>query len=90
MGTWRSAKTLLLWTALLTAGALPLVAPVNAMAIAHLPPPPPPPLDPNPPPPTPPPPTASPEPATLVTGLVGAGIASLAGWRYRRRKHGMA
>ena len=58
------------------------------------PPPPPPPGPPgpvgggNPPPETNPgpPPSASPEPASMLTALLGAGLASLAAWRYRRRK----
>jgi hypothetical protein len=89
MGTWRNTKTLLVWAALLTASGLPLVAPVNAWAIVALPPLPPPPPEPTGGPPTPAP-AASPEPASIVTGLVGAGMASLAAWRYRRRTHGRA
>jgi hypothetical protein len=44
-----------------------------------------PPID-LPPPPPPPPPTQSPEPASLVTALLGVGLASLAAWRQHRRK----
>jgi hypothetical protein len=40
----------------------------------------------NPPPPVTGGPPQSPEPASLVTALVGAGLASLGVWRYRRRK----
>jgi hypothetical protein len=46
----------------------------------------PPPDNPPPPPGPPVPPTDSPEPASVVTALLGAGLASLAAWRHRRRK----
>jgi hypothetical protein len=68
--------------------------PPNPPGVTPPPPPPPPPGPPgpvgggNPPPETNPgpPPSASPEPASMLTALLGAGLASLAAWRYRRRK----